>query len=462
MRSLHICNLANVAYGCCKILRQSGEDVKLICHDLRHVMSQPEWDDLELPASAFPDEWNFSDNTADFGAYRRPSWYHSEDLFRVSPAVVRATKAWLPERLRLRAKSVLAAFRLRFGPYANRSSARGLGAEFGARCARLAEESAAAGPPWTVRRGDLEAFRPNTEWVDRHAAGCEVIFAYVLSPIYAMLLGRLPFVGVEIGTLRDIPFDGTVQGRLLALAYRHTPHLLITNPDTRTQAERLGLRSFSFCPHPVDEEVYAPAATDGAFRRDLLARHRADFLFFAPARQNWALKGNDRYLRAFAELVRRGVNAVLLIPGWGQEVEKSRRLAGDLAAADRIVWLPPQSERMLVRYYQAVDAVLDQFVLGVFGLITPKAMAVGRPVLTSYTPEANAWCFPEPPPVLACSTDKEIADALWSLVQSPQMRGQLGESGRAWILRHHAKPSVVRALHEAADRARENFAAADR
>ena len=56
MKSLHLCNLANVAYGNCRILEESGHDVELRCHDLLHVMSQPEWYDLELCAEEFPNE----------------------------------------------------------------------------------------------------------------------------------------------------------------------------------------------------------------------------------------------------------------------------------------------------------------------------------------------------------------------------------------------------------------------
>ena len=48
MRTIHCCNIANVAYGYCKILEHFGQDVRLCCHDMTHLMSQPEWDDLEL------------------------------------------------------------------------------------------------------------------------------------------------------------------------------------------------------------------------------------------------------------------------------------------------------------------------------------------------------------------------------------------------------------------------------
>src|SRR5215469_17610573 len=80
-RSLHVGNIANVAYGYAKTLEPHGAPVRLICHDLTHLMSQPEWDDLDLDPKDFPDEMRFDINSADFGDYRRPSWFTSEKLW---------------------------------------------------------------------------------------------------------------------------------------------------------------------------------------------------------------------------------------------------------------------------------------------------------------------------------------------------------------------------------------------
>src|SRR5438105_9891716 len=79
-RSLHVGNVANVAYGYAKTLTRRGAQVKVICHDVTHLMSQPEWDDLVLDPEDFPEEGNFNANTADLGGYQRPSWFISESI----------------------------------------------------------------------------------------------------------------------------------------------------------------------------------------------------------------------------------------------------------------------------------------------------------------------------------------------------------------------------------------------
>jgi hypothetical protein len=123
-----------------------------------------------------------------------------------------------------------------------------------------------------------------------------------------------------------------------------------------------------------------------------------------------------------------------------------------------VAWIAPQSEPVLVQYYRASDFVLDQFILGVFGLITPKALSCGAVVLTSYDDAPNAWCFAEPPPVVHCRTEHEIVDAVAGLAANPERRRALSQRSRQWVLRHHAKGTIVRILDAAMESARADFA----
>ena len=464
MKSLHLCNLANVAYGYCKILRHSGHVADLLCHDLKHLMSQPEWDDLELDSADFPDENDFFNNTADFGDYRRPDWFTAEDLAGGHRGFGKLARAVLPRW----AKNWLRPYYYRALDWRGRPRCRDA-SPTGATthttdgwdhvCEALTDESRRHGPQWHLRKPALKAYQRHAEWVRRHAAGHDVAFAYVLSPIYAMLCHELPYITVEIGTMRDIPFEGTEVGKLMALAYRQADHVLITNPDCQKAAQRLGITSYSFCPHPLDESVYGPADGESPLRRQLISEHQATSILFAPARQNWDIKGNDKYLRAFAELLRHKPKALLIVPAWGQEVERSKRLCAQLGAQERTLWLAPLSERWLTKYYQAADLVLDQFNLGVFGLITPKAMACGKPVLTSYEESLHRWCFPEHPPVVRCSSEKESFEAMLRLSHSPQRQAEIGTPARAWVLRHYARKRIIDSLIEAMARAKERFEA---
>jgi glycosyltransferase involved in cell wall biosynthesis len=486
--SLHVGNVANVAYGFAKILNAHASPASVICHDIKHLMSQPEWDDLPLDPADFPDEWDFSKNTADFGAWRRPAWFTSETIVdpfaevgplharvrgwfgrrmsadtkrRIEPAYHRARRAQVRLRQLLSSPAVTTAP----GSAAAAASASAVMTAHAApddtdaetRLREMVARSAALGREWAMDAGALRRYLPHAAWLARHAAAHDVVFTYVLSPIYGMLYGRKPQVSVEIGTMRDLAFGTSVTASLLWPAYRFSDHVVVTNPDNRDLADAAGIESYSFCPHPLDDRMFAPGE-EPDLRRELLARYRVRALLFAPARQNWRIKGNDKLIRAFARLRQSGIDAALLAPAWGQEVARSQTLARELGVSDYVAWLPPMPEPLLARHYRAVDLVCDQFQLGVFGLITPKAMACGAPVLTSYEPRHHAWCFAEDPPLAPCSSEDDIVAAAAALLSDEHRRRTLGASARRWIDAHHSPRVVVRALTEAMAIASERFA----
>jgi glycosyltransferase involved in cell wall biosynthesis len=488
MKSLHVGNLANVAYGACKILKQAGHDLTLAAHDERHLMSQPEWDDLELQSSDFLDEFDFAVNTADFGNYRRPEWFLSGTLVpqldpieylakRIAPLfpssvrrrcrpsyhrvmgykrwMINGFKAGIPRPIKkLIRKPYAVMLEGLYGVIHGRFPTLKKSDAAAANVIRLSNER---GPRDTLSFDEVRVFHPHTHWMKKYVAGHDVIVAYVLAPIYAMLDGTRPYVSVEIGTMRDIPFDGSGTGKALALAYQQSDFVLITNPDVITAARRLGLQRYAFCPHPVDEDVYAPCPGGTAFRAELLAKYQAEHLLFAPARQNWEVKANDRYLRAFANVLRIKPKTTLIIPGWGQEVERSQRLCAELGISNRVAWIKPVSERALVKYYQAVDIVLDQFALTTFGLVTGKALATGCAVITSYDPQIHEWCFTEHPPLIRAQQTEEIYAALERTLTDAEYRQRIGAAARTWALQYHSKRVVQTVMERAMEEARENF-----
>jgi SAM-dependent methyltransferase len=164
----------------------------------------------------------------------------------------------------------------------------------------------------------------------------------------------------------------------------------------------------------------------------------------APARQSWDIKANDRYLRAFAEFVRGGSDAKLLIAEWGPDVARAKSLIRELRIDGFVSWFSPAPERRLARMFAAADLVLDQFgAFGTFGLIAPKAMACGTPCLLSFDAGLHAWCFDEPPPLVAAATVGEILDSLRRYLGDDVRRERCGRQSREWIVKHHSKRIVA-------------------
>lgn len=425
LKTLHVCNIANVAYGNCKILRGDGWPVRLACHDINHLMSQPEWDDQDLDIANFPDENNFFNSLKPL-QLTRPDWYERDDIQYHPASFVGRISKLAPSRL----KELLRPLYQKLF---------------------YAKPDGWALPPDTAQtqESDVLKFSPHVNWLTGKCQDEDVIFAYALSPVYAMLKGDKPYVAVEIGTMRELPFEDTANGRMLALAYQKADHILITNPDVKAQAEALGLTRFSFCPHPVDEQRFKPQINPDVREHYASMFDECDVIGVAPARQNWQIKGNFKYLDALAELRhQRQIKACLVIPAWGQDIEKSKAYAAEKKITQYIKWLPPLTESALIELYSNLDFVLDQFELGVFGLITPKALACGAVVITSYNENVHEWCFEQHPPVLAADAADGIASAIEHVARNNT--STLRAMARAWFMSHHSKAVVLERLKSAA------------
>lgn len=466
LRVLHVGNIANNAYNIVKALRERT-DIEADCYTnhYRYYISQPEWEDADIgivPCSdAAPVDWG----KVDLKGFQRPNWYF-ETRFQI-----------LQRTLSFRAKELLRILSL----LQTHPSDRCMLNYWNAQIDRLNKASLsdtrklqllAQGKmpcncgqfPTTQAwekylRNAFEHICQPPHTVPLSHADCEdaekdravifkeydIIQTYGVWELFHPLLHSpsIPRVTFEHGTMREFPFQDSVLGRKAMFAYKSAFTNIITNADAIYNARRMGLQNYVFIPHPVDDTKFYPKP-DSNFREALLCEHDASHLFLALARQNWALKGNDRIVRAFAALIERvGNGPKLLLGAWGQEVHRTRALVQQVGLEKHVAWIPPLPKRLLAKYINASDAVLDQFILGAFGTTTPEAMACGKPVLLYYAEEAHQWCLPEAPPVINVREIDDIAQALEKIYESPKYALELGQQSLRWFRRHHSLDLVV-------------------
>ncbi len=413
MRILHIGNIANNAYNNAKFLRRKGVEADVLSYDYFHIMGQPEWEDAIFDSVL--DEFNPKWDQVDLQGFHCPTWFIREEL---APRVPGRRKQRFRGQFRLerlardpvRWLQVLVKHRLSCVSGDDRHSPRLI---------------------------DFFKVYPFRKWFQQWFRNYDLIQAYATEPIHAMLFATdCPFVAYEHGTMRDIPFANTTTGRLLALAYRTAGKVIITNPDVIGSARRLGLRNVRFIPHPVDETKYRPQPTP--LRDQLVDQYQTGLILFAPSRHNWALKGNDRLIRAFSQFWKEtSSRPILILCAWGQEVDRSRALIRELGLEKVVVWTAPLNKMKLIEYYNAADVVLDQFTIGTFGTVTPEAMACGKPVVLHFDPTVHEWCYAEMPPVLSAKEEKDILRWMVELDGNPQACARIGQASRAWIEKHH-------------------------
>jgi glycosyltransferase involved in cell wall biosynthesis len=469
LRVLHFGNIANNAYNNAKIQRARGIDADVSCHDYYDAMGTPEWEDA-VPA--------FSHVHAD--GFRRPRWFaqgRSATVERYLMAVregrrSRAALQWLALRadrwLRGGRSRSARAVNLVFLPYHRRrlrmtevapsqatgsrrlSSARD-GGVAGAEPARARELVARFADFFPERSDrlhtqDFARYRDAERWA-RLFAKYDIVQAYATDPIVPVVCRVPRFAAYEHGTLRAIPFEDSSRGRLCAIAYREAPVVFVTNSDVVPSAEALGISQdrLVFLPHAVDSERLLRFAKE---RQEL--GPRSDVVtFFSPSRQDWVdadpnwAKGNDRAIRALSLVRERGVPCRLLLSAWGRDLEASKSLVQELGLNDLIEWLPVLPKPELWDAYLTSHAVLDQFVLTAIGGVAFEAMALGRRVITALDVDAAASFFGASPPLIACSSPEEIAEAMTAVLEDPLDAAGLGQRAQDWFRRYHSADRIV-------------------
>jgi glycosyltransferase involved in cell wall biosynthesis len=490
MRSAHAGNIANNAYLVAKFLRRKGEDAHAFHFRNEFVMGHPEWEDADFAEELDPFDPPDWDDIAFTNGYVRPEWVHYLSglvdpyvLPRDAPGgpaarMMAATygDATAPPQgsLARRLRQGVSALAARYGTLNRQGQLRAderlqlwvLGlvreaVEWAAlqraerrlfvnerlrkilaeadginRHSRLSASGGRIGLMELRRTPFWGSYRPLARELDLvQLYGLEAVKGVFLPP-------ETPFVAFEHSTMRSLPFEDTVQGRLLNLAYRTADSCVITNPDVVGSAKRLGLQHYRFIPHPLDETKYTPG--ESAVREEIRRATGAELIFLCPTRHEWSnafdSKRSDRVIRAFARYSR-GENprAALVLSRWGRDVRASEALIAQEGIAGRVVWRHPMHKLRLLEHYRAADVVLDQFheSVGTFGTVTAEALSCARPVVMYFNPEVHRWCLPEPPPIESALGEEEIEARLVALASDPGRRAKVGEASRAWVVRWH-------------------------
>jgi glycosyltransferase involved in cell wall biosynthesis len=213
-------------------------------------------------------------------------------------------------------------------------------------------------------------------------------------------------------------------------------------------------------PNGVDLAAFPPrervAATDADALAALRARHaiRGPVLLYVGRLSSE--KGVHVLLAAFATLRERWPEATCLVigPDWGP-IRKVRtpgpdpigreiaRLDADymrhlrqLAAAhgERVVFLGPVPNGELSRYHALADVLVAPSLVEAFGIPPIEAAASGLPVVAAATGGLLDTIVPGETGLLVPAGDADaLADALASLLVSPERRHRLGQAGRARV-----------------------------
>lgn len=96
--------------------------------------------------------------------------------------------------------------------------------------------------------------------------------------------------------------------------------------------------------------------------------------------------------------------------------------------------------------YQEADIIIDQLIIGTYGVFALEAMAMGKPVVT-YLRSDLVETYPCSLPIISASKDN-LAEVVADLLENPSRRNELGKRGREYVERYHDYRKTAYLLRE--------------
>ncbi|CAN1209705.1 Glycosyl transferase group 1 [Tumidithrix helvetica PCC 7403] len=282
----------------------------------------------------------------------------------------------------------------------------------------------------------------------------EVIYA-ASNPLAAYASGK-PYCTFSVGG--DLQYDcGRTDdlGKLMSLSFNAARFLMISNPHAIGHCRRLGLTNGIYLPYPMDDSIYSPG--EGQARKIWEATYGEGVFVLATSRLDKKVKGqSDELFQALVDAAKTRPELRFIFLAWGNSLPEFQAKIASLDMGDRFILLPPVGKKRLIDYYRSCDIVLDQFVYGYYGATGLEAASVGKPILIKLRKEQYTPLYAgDVAPMINVSEPHEIFEALLRLVDSSELRLQLGKDIRAWLVRNHGEtktmPLLLGLLRLAAD-----------
>lgn len=379
MRFAFVGNMANSSYQRISALKQIGFDASLFIHPSdNNPMSQPEWEEFD---GVVPGSINTLDDLRNAGIN-------------------------LPEV-----------------PNVHRIAAVG-------------DWRISGFPPSFVRIADYMRWPEYFNYMPILRALQRMSAVYTVQVPYLAYLAHRPYVATHMGG--DIWFECSRGDRLGALqrsAFKHATAITISNPWSPAFARRYGMRNMVTLPMILNTDTYCPGPPvwKGDWQRKIGGR----FFVLGTARIDDRYKGSNIALEGFARFATEMPDARLVLLGWGNDLAKYKARFQELGIADRVLLVPPSGKQRLIQYLRSADCLLDQFVLGYFGLTALEALSVGLPVIMRLEDKQyGAFLDTGPPPILNMDSADSVASILIRLSKDRDFQQGVIQESLDWFVRN--------------------------
>ena len=210
--------------------------------------------------------------------------------------------------------------------------------------------------------------------------------------------------------------------------------------------EKLVLRTFHLCLIQLTKTYPLKLKKKNINATLEILKNKSCITIFHPSRQHWSKekrnpnldKGNDIFWDALKKLLDEGVDFYCIAIQWGDSMVKTNDLITKHGIREKVKFMKPLCHNDFIRVLNCVDCVADQFFLGAFGSLAPKALMHNKPVLINYNYNFHDWVFDNHPPFINCKNSFDIYKNILKFDKNTEF------NSADWYQKNHSSDVIVK------------------
>ena len=213
-------------------------------------------------------------------------------------------------------------------------------------------------------------------------------------------------------------------------------------------------------PNGANTDLFKPMDTNQA-RRQLNLSGADYFVTFVGMLAAW--QGVEYLIRSAPYILKGYPESKFLIVGDGTMKQGLIELTQRIGVSDRIIFTGRVPYDKVPLYMNASDVCAAPFIKernersGVSPLKIYEYGACGKAIVTSRLPGLEFVEQYETGVLVQPDNAEELAEAIIKRLQDPELRKQMGENGRKYVIENHSWESVARRVAEVCQQALENY-----
>jgi len=237
-------------------------------------------------------------------------------------------------------------------------------------------------------------------------------------------------------------------------AYRHSQHVVAVTPRIKeVLVAALGIKpeKIAVIPNGANTDLFRPM--DSKQAKDPLDLNQAERLIvFVGKILAW--QGIHYLIRSVPYILEECPDTKILIVGDGPEKEELVKLAKEIGVSDWIIFAGMVSYDKVLLYINASDICVAPFIRerneksGVSPLKIYEYGACEKAIVASRLPGLEFIEQDKLGILVEPDRPEELAAAIIKLLREPEIRRQMGENGRKYVVENHSWESVARKVAE--------------